>query len=177
MYDLTAGCIRLVAATVKLLDAEEVSADQVAKLLLVKGPPSWPPLYNGPDTRQWVRTALLQDPAALGWFSWYMVGILEARPTLAGIAGFKGPPDAEGAVEIGYSVVTELQRRGLARAAVDLLCRHAFARGALAVIAETLPELEPSQRVLANTGFEKFQTISHSEIGEIWRYKRRRPTC
>lgn len=48
-----------------------------------------------------------------------------------------------------FSVVPELQRRGLASAAVALLCKSALSRGAKAVVADTLPELVPSQRVLA----------------------------
>ena len=69
--------------------------------------------------------------------------------------GYKGPHTPEGMVEIGYSILANYQRRGFASEAVRGLLDNAYAHGDVtSVIAETLPELEPSIGVLRNAGFE-----------------------
>jgi RimJ/RimL family protein N-acetyltransferase len=75
-------------------------------------------------------------------------------------------------VEIGYSIVPELQRRGLATRAVALLCDRAAIGGAKVVTAETLPALIASQGVLLKSGFERFETYQDAEAGEVWRFRR-----
>jgi ribosomal-protein-alanine N-acetyltransferase len=167
--------VQLVAASEALLDAEEVSGKELARRLNVNPPKSWPPLFNGEETRRWVRDSLQESPDAEGWFSWYILARLDADYALAGIAGYKGPPDNEGCVEVGYSVVPEQQRRGLASSAVDILCHRAFEKGAKTIFAQTLPDLIPSQRVLEKTGFKRFDIVENPEAGSIWRYRRDRP--
>jgi RimJ/RimL family protein N-acetyltransferase len=61
----------------------------------------------------------------------------------------------DGAVEIGYSVVPSWQRRGVATEACKALIEGAWGRGARAVVAHTLPELEPSIGVLRKLGFSR----------------------
>lgn len=70
-----------------------------------------------------------------------------------GGAGFKGPPDEDGCVEIGYGLAPSAQGRGYAREAVRDLCDLAVARGARAVTAETDAGNTASERVLAACGF------------------------
>ncbi len=66
----------------------------------------------------------------------------------------KGKPTFDGTVEIGYSVLTEAQGLGYATEAVQGLVSWAFEHPeVLRVIAETLPELTPSIRVLEKSGF------------------------
>ena len=73
---------------------------------------------------------------------------------LAGTAGFKGKPDENGEVEIGYSIIPELHRRGIATEAIKLLIGHAFANlNVRRIKAETLPRLIPSIGVLLKCGF------------------------
>ena len=63
-------------------------------------------------------------------------------------------PDANGGVEIGYSIVPERRRRGYAREAVDGWLAHAFADPRVtSVVAHTLVDLEPSIAVLRSAGF------------------------
>ena len=80
----------------------------------------------------------------------------DRRPVarLVGTAGYKGPPDPEGTVEVGYGVVRDQQRRGYASETVRGLLANAFARPAVRrVIAETYPELVASIGVLRKCGF------------------------
>jgi RimJ/RimL family protein N-acetyltransferase len=75
-----------------------------------------------------------------GWYGWYAVRAadLEGPPALVGAGGYFGPPDAEGTVEVGYSVLPEFQRLGYATEMVQALVKHAF----------TFPNIE---RVIAHT--------------------------
>lgn len=73
---------------------------------------------------------------------------------VVGVAGFKGPPDGEGQVEIGYAVVPTYHRRGLASEAVEALVAYAADTDEVTrVVAHTLPHLTPSMGVLEKTGF------------------------
>ena len=74
--------------------------------------------------------------------------------------GLKGPPDAEGLVEIGYSVLETHQRRGYATEAVRALIAWAKERGAKRIAAETLPELLPSQRVMDKLGMRPVESAA-----------------
>lgn len=170
MTNLVTDGVRLVPTTIELLDREDISGNELACVLNVAGPASWPPSFNGPETRAWVRDRLRVEPANGEWYSWYIIATVDDVPTLAGIAGYKGPPDADRRVEIGYAVVEEYQRRGIASAAVNLLCQRAFTLGVAEILAETLPTLIPSQGVLNKAGFHKIGVLVDPDEGEIWRY-------
>ncbi len=74
--------------------------------------------------------------------------------TLIGSAGYKGPP-SDGAVEVGYGIVSDRRRRGYASEVTRGLVAHAFARSGIErAIAETLPELVGSIGVLRKCGFQ-----------------------
>ena len=91
----------------------------------------------------------------MGWWLHFVVlprGV--AGRTLIGSAGYKGPPSADGTVEVGDGIVRVHQRQGYASEAVRALLSHAFALPVVQlVIAETLPELALSIGVLRKCGF------------------------
>lgn len=71
-----------------------------------------------------------------------------------GSCGFKGKPDAAGAVEIGWSLLSENRHKGYGTELVAALVSYAFsAPSVTAVIAEAMPQLTPSIRVLVKNGF------------------------
>jgi ribosomal-protein-alanine N-acetyltransferase len=91
---------------------------------------------------------------------------------LLGVAGYVGPPTVDGAVELGYAIAEEHQRRGYATEAVQALVAAAFKTPSVAVIkAKTYATLMPSIGVLKKTGFS--QVGSDPSRGLLW-YERRR---
>jgi RimJ/RimL family protein N-acetyltransferase len=79
----------------------------------------------------------------------------EDAPLLCGYGGFKGAPQ-DGVVEIGYSVVPSLHRRGIAPEACEALIVWASRDARVQrVIAHTYPHLNPSIRVLEKLGFAR----------------------
>lgn len=87
---------------------------------------------------------------------WWFFGIVVAG-VVVGDAGFHGPPADEGPaeVEIGYQVVPELRRRGVATRTCGLLLAHAWRHGAVRVRAEVDPGpyADASRAVLRVNGF------------------------
>ena len=132
-----------------MIDAE--LDGRLAKALSVEVPTDWPPEYHDADRLRFTRNAL-EDRRNAGWWLHYVVAVTAPRPTLAGVAGYKGPP-VDGSVEIGYSIVPSCQRRGLATEAVRMLVAMAWDRGVKAVDAHTLPHLVASIGVLRKLGF------------------------
>jgi RimJ/RimL family protein N-acetyltransferase len=165
------GPISIMATSLEALDAEDVGGAELARLLGVKAPPSWPPQFGGAETREWMRSLLRKHPDEPAYASWYLI----AHGELVGTVGYKGPPDAEGLVEIGYSVVEERHRRGYASAGVALVTRRALADRRVTVIcAETLPDGLASQGVLIKAGFARAGSRIDPDDGEVLRFERKR---
>lgn len=146
----------MVPATVELGRAELRARGQLGFLLGAQVPDSWPPeLYDRAAAEYTIRR-LEEGPEQAGWWLYYVVlrSAGSEGPVLIGTCGFKGPPTADGTVEIGYGIVPESRRRGYAAEAVRGLVTHAFRIPEVRrVIAETLPGLAPSIGVLRKTGF------------------------
>lgn len=142
----------LVPTTAAHLRAELSDRAAFARLLGARVPDAWPPpLYD----RTAVKFTFRKQRAAPqhGWSTWYLLLRTDAAPVLVGLCGYTGPP-REGVVEVGYSVLASFQRRGLATEAVAALIERAFRHPRVAtVMAQTLPELTPSIRVLEKLGF------------------------
>ena len=99
-------------------------------------------------------------------------GLIEqATNAVVGSCAFKGPPDANGAVEIAYGVNPEQRGRGFAKEAATGLVEYALANGARSVCAHTLPERGPSTSVLAACGFQHVGDVVDPEDGPVWRWE------
>jgi [ribosomal protein S5]-alanine N-acetyltransferase len=159
--------LELVPATGDLLDAALVSPAALSAGLDAEVPPTWPPDLLDRPALEFVRDLVAVNPEASAWWMYFVVLPLETgERTLIGSIGYKGPPSTEGAVEVGYGIVSDHQRRGYATEAVRALVTNAFAVPEVnRVIAETLPELTPSIGVLRKCGFEL--TGEGSEPGVI----------
>lgn len=88
-----------------------------------------------------------------------------------GSCGYKGPPDAAGAVEIAYAIEPACQGRGYAREAAAALVQFAYQSGARTLLAHTLTGHSPSTSVLKSCGFELIGEVVDPEDGPVWRWE------
>lgn len=148
--------LKLVPATVELARAELHDPAEFTRRLGATVPENWPPESAAdalPLFLEWLEAA----PNQVGWFGWYALTRLDegGEYTLVGGGGFLGPP-TEKVVQIGYSVLSQFQRRGYATEMVNGLL--GWVRGgdlATTVRAETEWENPGSARVLEKAGFKK----------------------
>jgi RimJ/RimL family protein N-acetyltransferase len=118
--------------------------------------------FAGPDWRGvWAmrREQVERDPASAAW----VTGVVwDERLALAvGRAGFHGPPDAAGMVEIGYAVDPAHRRRGYARAALEAHLGRAVREPQVRTVRVTIsPDNEASYRLASQYGFVA--------VGEQW---------
>lgn len=99
------------------------------------------------------------DPLAASWITRLVLD--PCRGLVVGRAGFHGPPDEDGRVEIGYAVDPLFRRQGYARAAVTELILWAGREEAVTTVrAAVRPDNTPSWRVLAPWPF--------TSVGEQW---------
>lgn len=115
-------------------------------------PPEWP----GPDILDFLPVyaeMLKHEPSVASWGIWLMIDRTER--TVIGDLGFKGAPDEQGAVEIGYSILPVCRRRGLTFEAVQALVQWALQQGVKAVHAECLADNFASIRILEKLGMER----------------------
>lgn len=65
-----------------------------------------------------------KNPKLLGWGVWILIE--RSQKVVVGDAGFKGMPDEQGAVEIGYGIHPDFRNRGYAYEAAQALADWAF---------------------------------------------------
>lgn len=161
--------MEIVPASLATLAAEDHGGEELAKLLGVAPPLSWPPAFNGPETRAWMRRLITDHPGRPGFGNRYIV----ADGRLVGVCGCKGPPNAEGMTEIGYAVIATERGKGHATAAVArLLACLAADPGVETVTAQTLPPMLASQRVLLRNGFHLAGERHHFAYGRVLQFRR-----
>ena len=121
-----------------------------------------PAVFVAPDwigTWRYRSTQVVEDPASAAWITGAVRDTASGQ--VVGKAGFHGPPDERGMVEVGYAVVPELRRRGYARAALEvLLARAAVEPGVTVVRASVRPDNTPSLGLVHQYGFVA--------VGEQW---------
>lgn len=156
--------LELRPARVADLEAELAGRSALEERLGVRVPADWPPELYDEAALRYALDMVREAGGGTPWGMYYMVAT-EPR-VVVGVCGYKGPPDADGSVELGYSVVREFRRRGFATEATGGLVLRAFAEPSVTrVLAETLTDLAPSIGVLEKLGF-RFSGVG-SEAGVI----------
>jgi len=154
---MSAGSLEMIAATPEHLSAEDESPECLASLLSARVEPGWPPGEYDRNARAYFRERLEEGGAdAAGWYVWYALwrGKSGGPPVLAGAGGYFGPPDDDGTVEIGFSVMPGWRGLGCATAMAGMLVRRAFAdKRVQKVVAHAAPANPMSRRVLEKYGF------------------------
>jgi ribosomal-protein-alanine N-acetyltransferase len=114
-----------------------------------------------------LRASTAADP----WVHGFAVVHRESSSVI-GSAGFKGPPDEDGMVEIAYGIVPGYQGRGYATEAAAALVAFALDSGRVGLVrAHTLPTLNASTRVLTKCGFKHIGEVEDPEDGLVWRWE------
>lgn len=147
--------LELVPATPELIRAALAGPESLGVGLRAAVPSTWPPEYLDAAAFAYTLGRLAEGPGNLGWWLYFIVlpGGTGER-TLIGSGGYKGPPTADGTIEVGYGIITDHRRRGYALEATrGLLARAFLVPDVRRAIAETLPELSPSIGVLTKCGF------------------------
>ena len=148
--------MHLTAAAFRALAAGDLTAANAAS------PVPLTEYFVGPDWRGTWRMRdeqVREDPASAAW----VTGVIwdEQERIAVGRAGYHGPPDDHGMVEIGYAVDPAYRRRGYARAALEALLRRAAREPAVTVARVTIsPDNTASYTLAMQYGFTK--------VGEQW---------
>ncbi len=134
------------------IDAME--ADQRAELS-----PGWLAQLDTPSVDLWTLGFTLVD---------------RGTDAVVGACGFKGPPGADGIVEIAYGVTPDQQGKGYATEAARALVAYAFGEGHVRLVrAHTFAATNASARVLTKCGFRAMGEVDDPEDGLVWRWERR----
>jgi RimJ/RimL family protein N-acetyltransferase len=123
-----------------------------------------------PDWLARLRSSLSPDP----WHHGFAI-VHRAEQLVIGSIGFKGPPDADGTVEIAYGVVPGYQGRGYATEATTAGVAFGFDSGEVRRIrAHTLPTSRASIRVLEKCLFTFVGVVDDPDDGLVHRWERTR---
>lgn len=99
------------------------------------------------------------EPEAAGWIARAVVA--EPGDVVVGYAGFHGPPDERGMVEVGYTVDPAHRRQGYATAILAAMLERANAEPAVTVVRASIsPDNEASLATIAKFGFV--------QVGDQW---------
>jgi RimJ/RimL family protein N-acetyltransferase len=168
--------LQLVPTTVALCRAEVQGRDAIGRALGAHVPASWPPPVFETDDVERIHRQLDADPTNRAWTLHYVLlppATLGEQAKLVGVAGYAGPPAADGIVNIGYAIAAEHQGRGYATEAVGAIVAQAFLDPRVEVVcATTYPTLGPSLSVLRKTGFAH---VTSDPGSGVVTYERRRP--
>jgi RimJ/RimL family protein N-acetyltransferase len=118
--------------------------------------------FAGPDWRgvwQMRSSQVGEQPASAAWVTGVIWDV--QRHLAVGRAGYHGPPDEAGMVEIGYAVDPAHRRRGYARAALEALLQRATEEPQVHTVRVTIsPDNVASYQLVSQYGF--------IETGQQW---------
>jgi [ribosomal protein S5]-alanine N-acetyltransferase len=109
------------------------------------------------------------NPEAAGWWTYFFIH--EEDNALIGHGGFKGKPNDDGVVEIGYAIVPAYRNQGLAKEAAQGLTDYAFSNPHVRKVeAHTLAKPNASTRVLEKLGMVRIGSAQDPDVGEVWHW-------
>lgn len=162
--------LRLVALDAQLARLQLDDRKAFFRTLNVQAEATWPPELNNTESMAQTRGRLADRPHETGWHAWVFImrWADDAPGRLVGKGGFYGPPDGDGRVEIGYSMLPSFREQGLATEAVQALAGWAFTQAdAKEIRARTPLSGTASRRVLEKSGFEFSGEETDPEAGAV----------
>ena len=170
--DMQTNRLQLICGSSQILKAAIESNMKLASALNVQVPSNWTSF--GTKVFHYVLEKIERNNAEPEWWTYFP--ILKREQILVGCCGYKGSPDENGIVEIGYEVAPDLRNRGFATEIANALIQHAFYDEKVeSIIAHTLAETNASTRVLEKCGMIKVSELSDKLEGQIWRWKIAKP--
>jgi RimJ/RimL family protein N-acetyltransferase len=148
--------VQLDAATLAALaDGDLEAANRTSPVALT------PYFVDAGGPRLWRLRAdqVVTDPSSQAWITGVIWDV--ERQVAVGRAGFHGPPDDAGMVEVGYAVDPAYRRKGYARAALEALLERAAREPEVRVVRATISPGNNASRSLV----EKYGFV---ENGEQW---------
>ena len=143
------------AAMTALVDGSLAEASREAGVALT-------PYFLTSDAQRLWRLRVSQiaaDPGSARWVARAVVA--QPEGVVVGHAGFHGPPDETGMVEVAYSVDPAYRRRGYARAMLAALLHRAATEPGVSTVRATIsPSNAASLATISGFGF--------TEVGEQW---------
>lgn len=157
MAKLKSDRLELISSSATHIRIELKTPDLLAEKLNATVSPAWPSGEYDRDAMEFFLSCFEKGGDAVqGWYGWYAINTDSdtGKRALVGSGGYFGPPDSNGTVEIGYSVLPEWQRQGYASEIVSILVSHAFTFDKVGkVIAHTSSKNKASTKVLTSCGF------------------------
>lgn len=112
----------------------------------------------GPHIKMFLEK-LREDSTQYGWGVWLVIN--KENNTIIGDIGFKGKPNSENTVEVGYGIIPSAQNKGFATEAVNEIINWAFTHDDVdKVVAECLHDNIPSIKVLEKLNMNKIGTVN-----------------
>jgi RimJ/RimL family protein N-acetyltransferase len=153
-FSIKTSRLELIAGNHEMAVAEMNNILSLSEILQAEFTYGWPPPDNNEKTMEWFFNQIYDNPHHRGWLIWYFIQIQNGKRYVIGNGGFTGPPNAQGEVECGYSILSPLHGNGFATEAIGGLVNWAFAHKQITrVLARTKPGNAASIKVLQNNGF------------------------
>ena len=108
------------------------------------------------------------EPSQHAWYTYWLI-IIKEENIAAGMLGFKGYPNLDGATEIGYGISPKYQNKGYMTEAVQALIKWAFTHPFCKTITATDVENPASKRLLEKMGA---RLISKSATTTSWEIRK-----
>lgn len=148
----------------RLITHDHTSLAEQLKVRVAAGFPTYP------ETFEHALEFLFNHPDNAGWGVYLYV--VDAERVVMGSGGFKGKPDFEGMVEIGYEVASEYRHRGYGGEAARGLVDYAFSHPEVRMVdAHTLPERNYSARILEGLGMQYIGMAFDPDEGDVWHWR------
>jgi RimJ/RimL family protein N-acetyltransferase len=136
-------------------------------LALVEALPPADRAEVSPDWIARVRATAPGDPWALSFSA-----VERGSGSVVGGCAFKGPPDADGVVEVSYGTNPDYRGRGYATEAARALTKFALASGRVRLVrAHSRLDNTASARVLEKCGFRRVGQVTDPEDGLVCRWE------
>jgi len=145
-----------------------IKNDTVAlgKLLEVDTPAKWTEYKDASEALPALMAFFEALAGDVSWGSYFI--ILKKERKLIGSCGFKGKPDFENYVEIGYEIHPNYQSRGMGTEAARALVDFALTKNIDGIKAHTLREENNSVHILRKLGFTFQGEIEIRGEGPLW---------